>query len=422
MSTARTRLITRCAVTASVALGLAGPAHATVSFDWANVGNPGNAPDNRGSGFRGGVAYEYRIATTEVTNAQYAEFLNAVAASDPYSLFRFDVTLNPRNYSGITRTGQSGSYAYTPILGRETEPVNWVSWYDAARFANWMTNGQGSGGTETGVYNFSGPTTLDSITRDPANPNQVFLPTEDEWYKAAYHDASAGTAAAYFTYATGTNDIPYSDNPDSLNTPDNTNVANFFKDDGVANSYDDGFAIFDLSDRDRDPFTPVGAYTQAASPYGTFDQAGNVREWNETIVDVTNGAYGVLGGDYNKLETSLRSSNRFGQPPEVENSSIGFRVATFAVFAPLPGDANGDGVVDLLDFDVLAQNFGQGPGFGGSAAGGDFNTDSVVDLLDFDILAQNFGVSGNSPTTIPEPATLGLVALASLSTLRRRCR
>ena len=50
-------------------------ADAEVVFDWATVGNPGNPHD--GSGY-GGVDYTYRIAKHEVTNGQYAEFLNAV--------------------------------------------------------------------------------------------------------------------------------------------------------------------------------------------------------------------------------------------------------------------------------------------------------------------------------------------------------
>ncbi|MEM9295086.1 MAG: MYXO-CTERM sorting domain-containing protein, partial [Planctomycetota bacterium] len=74
-----------------------------------------------------------------------------------------------------------------------------------------------------------------------------------------------------------------------------------------------------------------------------------------------------------------------------------------------------DGVVDLLDFDILAQNFGDD---NGAYDTGDFNGDFAVDLLDFDILAQNFGAS--SPGTVPEPASAAALALLGLLARRRR--
>ncbi|MEM9294753.1 MAG: dockerin type I domain-containing protein [Planctomycetota bacterium] len=90
--------------------------------------------------------------------------------------------------------------------------------------------------------------------------------------------------------------------------------------------------------------------------------------------------------------------------------------------APLPGDANNDGTVDLLDFDVLAQNFGSNTGNG--ATDGDFNADGTVDLLDFDILAQNFGSSSPAalPGAVPEPAGLAMLGLGAAALLRGRRR
>ncbi|MEM9295022.1 MAG: dockerin type I domain-containing protein [Planctomycetota bacterium] len=82
----------------------------------------------------------------------------------------------------------------------------------------------------------------------------------------------------------------------------------------------------------------------------------------------------------------------------------------------LLGDANDDGVVDLLDFDILASNFNTNTANG--ASDGDFNGDGTVDLLDFDILAQNFGAT--SPSTVPEPASAALLTLAVPALLRRR--
>ncbi|MEM7680486.1 MAG: dockerin type I domain-containing protein [Planctomycetota bacterium] len=97
---------------------------------------------------------------------------------------------------------------------------------------------------------------------------------------------------------------------------------------------------------------------------------------------------------------------------------------TLDAVAAVPGDANGDGDVDLLDFDILAGNFGAGPGAVGGVSIGDFNGDGNVDLLDFDILAGNFGFTspGSLPGAVPEPASMALLGLGSLTLLRGRRR
>ena len=82
---------------------------------------------------------------------------------------------------GITRSGLDGSYRYAAVTGREDKPVNWVSWYDSIRFANWLNNGQGSGDTETGAYTLGSlgaggvPTSGSTIVRNPGA--QWFLPS-----------------------------------------------------------------------------------------------------------------------------------------------------------------------------------------------------------------------------------------------------
>ena len=54
-------------------------------------------------------------------------------------------------HGGITRSGVLGSYSYSAIASRENMPVNWVTFYSALRYANWLNNGQGAGDTETGA-------------------------------------------------------------------------------------------------------------------------------------------------------------------------------------------------------------------------------------------------------------------------------
>src|SRR5262249_30692306 len=149
----------------------------------------------------GAVSYRYNIGTYEVTNAQYAEFLNAVATSDPNELYRTGMgTVSDGSFGGITRSGSDGSYTYRPIAGRENMPVNYVTFYSAVRFANWMNNGQptgaqSSGTTEGGAYAMADGL---GVTRNVAA--SIFLPNEDEWYKAAYYDA---LSTKYFDYPAG---------------------------------------------------------------------------------------------------------------------------------------------------------------------------------------------------------------------------
>ena len=93
--------------------------------------------------------------------------------------------------------------------GTEDYPVVNVTWYDAIRFANWMNNGQGNGDTETGAYTILGgtptPSNGDSITRNPARQS---MPSENEWYKAAYYDP---TTTSYYLYPTSSNTPPTAD-------------------------------------------------------------------------------------------------------------------------------------------------------------------------------------------------------------------
>src|SRR5262249_17398039 len=150
----------------------------SIAIDWTLVGNPGNPSDPLTG--NGAVDHVYRISTGEVTNAQYATFLNAKAASDPLGLYNTNMG-SVAALGGIGRSGASGGYSYAAIAGREDKPVNYVEWYDAIRFVNWLNNGQGNGSTETGAYTLGGGTAV------PSNPSSikrnataiVFLPNEN---------------------------------------------------------------------------------------------------------------------------------------------------------------------------------------------------------------------------------------------------
>jgi formylglycine-generating enzyme required for sulfatase activity len=297
-------------------------ANATVTFDWATVGNPGNGPDDTGFG---AVSYTYSISKHEVTNAQYTEFLNAVDPTGTNSLNLYSSSMSSTGNGGINFNGGAADGSkYTTKSGRDNNPVVFVSFFDAMRFTNWLQNGQGSGSTESGVY------TIGTGLNETRNPGATyFIPSENEWYKAAYHK-NDGVTGNYWDYPTSSDTVPYSDNPGSLNTPDDSNVANFFQDDATANGYDDGLAVTGSPNfyNDQNYLTDVGAYSLAMSPYGTFDQGGNVFEWNEAVIMFSTEVRGLRGGDYNAFASGLLAAARGDRFPTVEMSSIGFRVAT----------------------------------------------------------------------------------------------
>lgn len=189
-----TVLLTRAPTTARADVLHMGPG--LTSLEFVRVGNPGNAADTRHHQtpprplLVGAVGYEYGIGKYEVTAGQYTEFLNAVATEDTYGLYNMlmDYDANPGAFGpNIKRMGASGGYSYSVAADWAKRPVNHVSFWDSARFANWLHNGQptgpqGSGTTEDGAYDLNGYTGSDeaSITRQPGA--KFFLPSEDEWY------------------------------------------------------------------------------------------------------------------------------------------------------------------------------------------------------------------------------------------------
>src|SRR5688572_31510706 len=75
---------------------------AAIPVDTVPVGNPGNATDqDYGAGQFGAVAYSYRIGTYEVTNAQYAEVLNAKDATGANSLELYSSSMTNDALGGI---------------------------------------------------------------------------------------------------------------------------------------------------------------------------------------------------------------------------------------------------------------------------------------------------------------------------------
>jgi len=204
---------------------LAQTASALITIETVPVGNAGNATDPT-TGY-GVVSYDYGIGKYEVTLNQYTAFLNAVGATDTYGLYNTQMGSNP-NIMGISRSGASGGYTYS-VIGSGNRPVTYVSWYDSARFVNWLHNGQpvglqAAGTTEEGAYTLNGAVSGLGFAR---NANASFgLSSENEWYKAAYHQPTSdgGDFDNFWLYPTRSNT-----QPNSRNGPSNTYFCKFIE-------------------------------------------------------------------------------------------------------------------------------------------------------------------------------------------------
>ncbi len=295
-----------------VLLGLAFvPCQAQLIPEWVTVGDPGNLPDE--SGF-GAVSEVFRISKYEVTNREYAVFLNAVAVDDPFELYSPKMDVNTDSRGGIVRSGEPGSYAYAAQPGREHKPVVWVSFWDSVRFVNWLQNGQPSGPqsattTEDGAYTLTAEGIANNrVLRNPGAT--VYLPSEDQWYKSAYYKGG-GSDAGYWLYPTSTSEATVAEVPPG----------------GGSHSANIEEVIGNVTD--------VGAYTTTTSPFGAFDQDGNAWEWNETIfTDLANDSFRLIrGGSWNDNFRHSQSSVAFYLDPSFENLNLGFRIAS----VPEPG-------------------------------------------------------------------------------------
>jgi formylglycine-generating enzyme required for sulfatase activity len=290
-----------------------------VTLDMVLVGNAGNAPDTTGFG---SVVYAYQIGKYEITAGQYTEFLNAVAKDDPNGLYNTSMTGSFG--ANIQQIGSSPNFSYSVAPDWANRPVNYVSFWDAARFTNWLHNGQptgaqGPGTTEDGAYHDVGNQSLFG-----RNASAKFvIPTENEWYKAAYHNKNAGLAANYSLYPTGSNTTPGRDLNEATSPGNN---ANYIVGAG-------GYLIGSPYYR-----TEVGEFEISDSFYGTFDQGGNVLEWNDAIVN--GNSRRVRGGSHDNSSSAMRADNNFtfGLPAS-DFANVGFRVVSIPANIPEPTTA-----------------------------------------------------------------------------------
>jgi hypothetical protein len=279
----------------------------TFTLDFVHIGNVGNADDRAFDNTNntpantiddeyalpyGGVGYAYRMGTFEISQEQIAK-----------------ATAN--GLAGVLAGAHTGA-----------EPAADITWYEAAAFVNWLNTSKGY----QAAYQLTGVTALtlwsaaEAWDNDPGpgvdlnlyrhKDAYYFLPSTDEWHKAAYHK-NDGVTANYWDYATGSNSIP----------------TQALTDGTLA-----GSAVFN-GEEAGSPADPADVNLAGGlSPYGTMGQNGNVLEWQESAFDGINDSSSesrfIRGGMWFATENALRSSGGEIFAPTNSRSDVGFRVAS----------------------------------------------------------------------------------------------
>lgn len=272
---------------------------------WLPVGYPGNPPDQTGYG---SVDYAFEIMQHEVTVAAYVNFLNHVAsAEDPHQLWQRAMgehVITDLGQGGIRkdvpqcilREGSPGDWTYAPAPEWANRPVIFVTYLSAMRYANWLHNGGGD--TEHGVYRVAA-----GVEAPRAEDARVWIPTEDEWYKAAYYQPATDgePSGRYWLFPMSPCERPQKAEPGSM--------------DPYAAAFSGGFS----------GIQPVGSFPEAKSPWGALDMGGNVWEWVDSTIF---GSKKVLRGGaaahtWHKLQSTVRSN----ASPDRWYPDTGFRLA-----------------------------------------------------------------------------------------------
>jgi formylglycine-generating enzyme required for sulfatase activity len=298
---------------ASLSIDTFGTGGNAFTMNFVDIGNPGNANDTSPAGY-GGVANAFRMSSYEVS-------VDMVSKA------------NTAGGLGITYTSRTADM-----------PATSVSWNEAARFVNWLNASSGS----VAAYKFTTSGVNDNIALwasgdagyNAANPfrnsnAKYFLPSENEWYKAAYYDPNKTGGAGYWDYATGSDSVPTA----------------------VASGTASGTAVYNGQSSPAD-ITSAGGL----STYGTMGQGGNVWEWMETNYSGTNdmsgSSRGLRGGSWFNIDYNLASSYRVDIDPSIEYYDVGFRVAS-SELAAVPEPASLLSTLALVSSGLLLRRRGK---------------------------------------------------------------
>ena len=267
----------------------------TFQMEFVTIGNPGNAADTTGApNPAGAVGYTYGIGKFEVSE----DMINKYNASQPGGILQ--ITKDTRGTN---------------------KPATSITWNEAARFVNWLNTSTGNQAaykfTTSGVNDNIALWTSADAGYDVNNKYRnslakYFLPSYNEWYKAAYYDPNKSGSDKYWDYATGSNTAPTA----------------------VASGTDAGTAVYNVSTGQADVDQAGGL-----SPYGVMGLGGNVWEWEESSFDLANSNRlsnrAVRGASSWTSDSSVLSSSwrDFEADPRDTDNDFGFRVA---MFEPVP--------------------------------------------------------------------------------------
>ena len=263
------------------------------NMEFVTIGNPGNAADTTGApNSAGAVGYTYGIGKFEVSEDMIEKY-NA---------------LNPGLQISKDTRGSN-------------KPATSVTWNEAARFVHWLNTSTGNQAaykfTTSGVNDNialwqDGDAGYDVNNKYRNSLAKYFLPSYNEWYKAAYYDPSNST---YYNFATGSDTAP-------------TSVAS-----GTGTGVNgNNEAVYE--DRPPADVNLAGGF----SPYGVMGLGGNVREWQESSSDLANNSGSssrvFRGGGWADSSSNLSSSSLHPGNPFDGNGALGFRVASLSSSDP----------------------------------------------------------------------------------------
>ncbi len=300
-------------------------------FNFITIGAPGNrpydGPDPNGNTVgRGSVPYTFRIAQTEITTAQYLEFVNTFAtlATPPAHFDQFG-PVHWGAHVDPTYAGPGLRFALNTAPSAGMYPVGGIGWFDAALYCNWLQNGKQSNPASllSGAYD----TSQWNIPWIPGGPNpdwshttgaQYWIPTLDESLKAAHYDPNRyGTGQDGWWLYKNRSDQPGVSGPPGAGT---TSA---------------GYTLPNWGEWS----IPLGAYPQSLSPWGLLDTSGGSTEWTQTISNplAAHRAFYNTGSYAGQGTLDLWDAaygNSSNGPGGIGGAELGFRIASAI---PSPG-------------------------------------------------------------------------------------